>query len=741
MGHIGSYRWDENGLPRYAYTGKFPAKAKDCAGRDSKQPEDPCFILGNNRLTAFAHVSGQIELITGERGWARLNHVEGNHYWNRASVKLGGKTYQLAGEAPYTGPLRQKEFGVGYVRYQEELPKGLRVSRIISVMPSRQVNEGTPALLIRVCLTNTNEETVECIYSEALLAHYCMLSAQEELTSKYPAASYEQNLEVDEARQLAKAQFRFQMQKLLLPAVDEAARYPYDCFPPVLFLKGLGPSHVFTGMEPQGDVLCCEMGMVLKPGESRAVEFLIGMSFSGEAGITDCIQQMLSLAGPADSCGAYADLWADVLPDFKDEENELLRWEMLWNAYVLRAMANYHSYFRETTLPQGSVYAYRLGQNTSMRDHLQHTLALSYLDPALAKSSLRFVLKHECFDGRILRQDVGFGYEDPSIYVESDPQLYLIMAVGEYLRITGDYDFLLESVDIYPVEEWQKTTVLYALVRAFIWLRDVVGRGRHGLVMMRNSDWSDSFFHTYSPNLYAQVAESHLNTAMALVVLPQLVKELKKFLPRAGTEAELTQQFIEEMTAYRAQLFDAFMRDMEGRIYAPRCYIGFDDEPKLRFGEDRLCLEAQPWLLQMEDFPEGRKRELYAAIQVKVLDPEKLGARTRERPLWGDEGAGEDGGMWFAHQGPLMVGLATFSKEEAYKLMGQLTFRHFAEMYPDYWVGHWTAADSVESSLSRSEGMYRPWVDNAFQPFCAHPHAWMLYCYYRLFCESEEETR
>jgi cellobiose phosphorylase len=176
---------------------------------------------------------------------------------------------------------------------------------------------------------------------------------------------------------------------------------------------------------------------------------------------------------------------------------------------------------------------------------------------------------------------------------------------------------------------------------------------------------------------------------------------------------------------------------MEGRTFAPRCYLGEHGEPHLKFGVNTLCLEAQPFLLLDEDFPLERKRALYAEIRARVLDMEKFGARTREVPIWNPEGRGEDGGIWFSHQGPLIAGVATFDRDEALRLMRNLTFDAYAKHYPDYWVGHWTFADSLESTLSPREGLYAFWLPEAFQPFCAHAHAWMLYCYCLLRRTSE----
>lgn len=716
MGHMGLYEWDENALPCYHYTAGCPTKAADRKGRDAALPEDPCCILGNYRITAFAHASGRIEFLTGERGWARLNHTAPNTGWNQAV--LNGQV--LAGNEPCR---METKFGVGYAQYRARVGE-LNVQRRVSVMPSDAVNQGIPALLFCIEAENNSAAAQPFRYSEQILANYCMLSAQESDGYGAPAAVYTAELEADEAEQIAGAQFRFSPRRLLPTPHTRQENFPYDCFPPLFFIKAEEGGTVAAEQGGEETFLCCNAERTLLPGEKFRLRFVVGLSFAGKQDALHSAHTLLS--------GDSAVCWKKRLPDFSGEAEEVLRWEMLWNAYVLHAMATYHSYFGETTIPQGSVYAYRLGQNASMRDHLQHCLAAVCFDPKLAKSCLRFVLQHECRDGRILRQDVGFGYENKDIYFESDPQIYLMMAVAEYLRVTKDYAFLQEQVRFYPVENRQTATVLDALVRAFAWLRDVVGIGRHGLVMMRNSDWSDSFFHPYSPNIYALAAESHMNTAMVLAVFPKLIEQLE-----CAAKTDTLRRLIEELKEYRAAVYRAFARDMDGRVYAPRCYIGFDDDPALRFGEDRLCLEAQIWLLQVEDYPAERRQRLWQAVYEKVVRPEKLGARTRERPLWSKEGSGEDGGIWFSHQGPLLLGVAGLDKVAARKMLKNLTFRHFAECYPHYWVGHWTAADSVESSLSSREGLYHAWCPDAFQPYCAHLHAWMLYSYYRLYKEEE----
>ncbi|WP_028611567.1 GH36-type glycosyl hydrolase domain-containing protein [Paenibacillus harenae] len=749
MNKIGRWSSDIDELPAYHYTGGYPFFAKDKAGNDAKLPEDPCFLLGNYRATVFAHASGTYELITGERGWARLNHAGKNKGWNQSIVRMATgdeqanrtfAAYSLVESQSLDRIKADSKFGIGYANYRYELPEQLSISKVISIQPSMELHKGNPSMLIQLTFQNDGPAPLTIQYTEELLIQYMMMNDQSHPSGKR-LVEYRNKLSVQSDLQIAKANIICEPVKLLVFPDRLEDSYTHDIAPPTVFMHAVAAaSHsseaAFKKTE-SGDLLCAEYELELRSGEQKCIQFIVGLTFDpSDAAVERQIEDMLLHAKPSSGdTGAYAHLWSRTLPLLREENDPILRCEMVWNAYVLEAMATYSQYFQETYIPQGSVYAYHLGENASNRDHLQHCLPLVYTNPPLAKSCIRYAMKHTSRDGEIKRQNIGYGYSDPGIYMESDAQLYMFMAVGEYLRETGDYGFLNEWVSYYPVEYDRKDTVLTFLVKHFIYLRDVVGRGSHGLVKMLNSDWSDSFFHPYSPNIYKHSAESHLNTAMGLAVIPPLVKQLEQSLTLDGEQA-LIQSFILQLTEFHGKLQAAFMADMQGRTFSPRCYLGENVDSALKFGMDRLCIEPQTYLLQADHYPVERKRQLYAEIRSRVLDMEKHGARTREIPLW-TKGDGEDGGIWFAHQGPLIVGIASFDREEAAKLFKKLTFHRFAEHYPDYWVGHWTFADSLNSTLSDREGLYPFWVSDAFQPYCAHAHAWMLYCYYKVYAKRE----
>lgn len=71
---------------------------------------------------------------------------------------------------------------------------------------------------------------------------------------------------------------------------------------------------------------------------------------------------------------------------------------------MIEASAKYSEYYDETFIPQGSVYSYHFGDNIANRDHLQASLGACYYNPRLAKSCIRYVMKHSESDGEIKRE-------------------------------------------------------------------------------------------------------------------------------------------------------------------------------------------------------------------------------------------------------------------------------------------------------------------------------------------------
>lgn len=738
-GQLGQWSFTPLGLPMFQYTGTLPFEAVDESGNDSRLPEDPYFFIGNYRLALFTHVSGIFQFITAERAWARVNFEEKQpNYGNNSAcvtVKTGGKVKKtdLVGlHSIASNPLQtSRYFGVGFARYEYMLDDNLLCTRTISVKPSEKVNEGTPAFLISVTLKNKGRRRQDISYMESMPVNYVTMGSQMQKKDKRPL-KYPVEITVEEGKQTALARISAVADDfLVLPLKHQ--RYPHEIAPPNVFMHTESKDkNVFSHIDSQGNTLASSFEVSLLPGESRTFHIIIGLQ--DKKNYSTINHQIAAFMRGADAndyqAGVFVRLWKAKLPDFSAEKDEVLRREMFWNAHFLEASAKYSEYFNETFVPQGSVYSYHYGDNIANRDHLQAALPACYTNPSLAKSCLRYVMKQSESDGEIKRGNLGFGYTPPIIYKESDQQLYMFNTIAEYLHITKDYSFLNEKIDLYPAENGQKEQVLNLMKKYFIYLRDEIGVGPTGLIKLHNSDWADSFLHEYSPNKYSWSAESHLNSAMALAVLPKLIDVLRE---SGRTDVD---SFVDALETYRSTLEAHYMKDLGNRKFSARANLN----SKIRFGLDNVCIEPQSFLLQIPTLPVERKKEIYAYIKPRLSDPENIGIRTRERPLWDGKPEGEDGGIWYSLEYPLLLGIATFDKEEAKSLLYKFSFDNYSRHFPQYWIGQWTAPDEINSSLYR-EGLYAFWIpiDNfrhGLQGYCSHPHTWPLYCYYKLGIQS-----
>ncbi len=731
---IGQWSFIRNELPQYQYMGTLPFEAVDNDGNDSRLPEDPYFFIGNYRLGLFTHVSGIYQFMTAERTWSRINFEEKqpNYGSNDACLLIndgaGSKKINLVGiNSIASDPLLTKRyFGVGFARYEYKPDKNITCTRVLSVKPAAAINTGAPSFLISVILKNTGKKKLDISYEESMPVNYVSMNMQmmkkDERPLKYPV-----EISVDEKNKNALAEISVVKNTFIeLPSKDK--RFIYDVAPPTVFMhaEGIGRD-VEPTLKFAGDTLAAVFETSLKPGESKTFHVVIGI-YDKEyfSSVSAQMDDFMQDADPDHAEGVFTRLWKTKLPDLSSEKNEVFKREMLWNAHFIEASAKYNEYYKETFIPQGTVYAYHFGDNIANRDHLQAALPACYTNPALAKSCLRYVMKHTEPDGEIKRGNTGFGYTPPTIYKESDQQLYLFDVLSEYLLITGDYDFLNEQVELYPAEEGHMETVFALLKKYFIYLRDEVGTGPTGLIRLLNSDWADSFLHHHSPNILLGSAESHMNTAMALAIIPKLTGQLRKSGRNDVTE------FLDALESYRTKLESAYMNDFGDRNFSARAYLNRN----LRFGLDNVCIEPQGYLLQIPTLSGERKKEIYQYIKPRISTPETIGVRNRERPLWNNKPQGEDGGIWYSLEYPLLLGVATFDKEEAWSLLYKFSFDNYAKNYPQYWIGQWTAPDEINSSLYR-KGLYAFWIqiDNfrhGLQGYCSHPHTWPLYCYFKL---------
>lgn len=719
---LGGWHDDGFGLPCYRYTGALRFPSSPVENDTTMLPDDPVFLLGNNRLTLFAHASGLYQVVTGERSWGRVN--QGDSRWsgsNQAVIEFGGAKHNLIGLDEPAAVSAEKYFGVGFARYDYTPGRSLKVRRVLSVAPSVKVDGGSSAFLVQVRLHNTGTEPIEVRYAETTRAQYQQLfatwSTDPGEVTYTPQPSKQLGADVVQVSFIAKPR-----RKLAFPPAGQMSRL--EQFPPSLFVKSLSTeAHLLSQNDAAGHpCIGVSCTVTLKPGEQRDVAFVTGYSRDVSSSAIDALTSGFHPASVEALGSAFGADWQKALPAFSDEKDAALRREMRWNAAMLAAMATWREYYDETIIPQGTVYDYIWGVAASSRDMAQQALPMCHINPAVARSTLRYIMKRILPDGEVKLNDQGFGWVGSGAQQTSDQQLFFFLLLAEYLRVTRDTSILTDEIEYYPRECSGRDTGLAHVRQAFLFLRDRVSVGSHGIVRRWNSDWNDMFFFwpTSMPyNRMFESGESHMNSAMAIVILGDLATTIDSLHDSAATELTAA------MREYRTQLNEAWMADLGDRKFPRRAWT----DNKSSLGDDNMWLEPQGFALLIPEFSTERKRQLYAEVERRLLAGEAMGARQIETPVTQPgtpPGSRENGGFWYALNGPLVLGVATFDPQAAEGLMRRMTFANYARAFPNYWTGQWTASDALDSALLKTNGLSENIV------FCAHAHAWPLYCYLRL---------
>jgi cellobiose phosphorylase len=684
-------------------------------------PDDPFFLTGNYRLTLFTHASGLYQILTGERAWGRMN--QGDARWggaNSATIEVSGQHHDLIGLDAPAAIAAMKRFGIGFARYDYALTPSLSVTRQISVTPSTKIHEGTSAFLTHVTLHNTGSAPLHVRYSELARAQYQQLFAAWDIPQD--GATWPIEPAIPSANGHVTASFATHgRRKLTFPPRGEMSRY--EQFPPTLFVKAIGGNAAPVSQDgPSGhrNIGIAAM-LTLQPGETHTLAFITG--YTRDLAAIDKLS--VSLAAPAvvkPVGSVFGDAWRLAIPSFTHESDPVLRREMLWNAAALEAMTTWREYYDETVVPQGTMYDYIWGNMASSRDLAQQALPFCHTNHAIARSTLRFIMKRTLPDGLIQLNDEGFGWVPSGAQQTSDQQLYFFLLLAEYLRVTHDASILTESIGYYPLENSGHGTGLAHVRQAFLFLRDRVGTASHGIISRWNSDWNDMFGWWPSAipyNTEFQVGSSHMNSAMAIVILGDLAAAIDAL--HQPDASELTAA----MREYRSEIQVAWDRDLDERAFPRRAWM----DAKTPLGQDDMWLEPQGYTLLIPEFSTDRKRRLFTELQQRIIKGEALGARQIEKPTPKSAtpaGSRENGGFWYALNGPLILGVATFDRPAANDLLRRMTFSNYAQHFPDYWTGRWSASDSLDSSLLPTQGL------STAIPWCAHAHAWPLYCYLRL---------
>ncbi len=322
--------------------------------------------------------------------------------------------------------------------------------------------------------------------------------------------------------------------------------------------------------------------ITLEPGESKELVYILGyvenpvdQKFNPDGTIRkerahDIIN---SLGNPKKADEALEKLnayWDSLLSQFsvKSPDERVDRMVNIWNQYqcmVTFNMSRSASYFESG-----------IGRGMGFRDSNQDLLGFMHQIPDRARERLIDLASTQMPDGSCYHQyqpltkkgngEIGGNFSD-------DP-LWMILAVAQYIKETGDWDILNVSVP-YDNDESIAKPMMHHLTMSY--KRVAENLGPHGLPLIMRADWNDCLnlncFSTESGESFqtttskdGKVAESVLVAAMFTFIVPEYIKICK----HEGMKAEA-----EEAEAAVKKMTEAVMKDGWDGEWFLRAYDDF----------------------------------------------------------------------------------------------------------------------------------------------------------------------
>ncbi len=236
--------------------------------------------------------------------------------------------------------------------------------------------------------------------------------------------------------------------------------------------------------------------IALAPGQSLSLVFLLGYSENPQEdkweapGVINKTSARAAMARFSsdrqveDALQALKAYWDDLLACYvlTSPDEKLDRMVNIWNQYqcmVTFNMSRSASYYESGT-----------GRGMGFRDSCQDLLGFVHLIPDRARQRILDIAATQFEDGSAYHQyqpltkkgnsDIGSGFND-------DP-LWLIAGTCAYIRETGDYSILEESVP-YDNDPEKATSLLEHLTRSFDYTLSHLGP--HRLPLIGRADWND----------------------------------------------------------------------------------------------------------------------------------------------------------------------------------------------------------------------------------------------------------
>ncbi|MBR0119694.1 MAG: glycosyl transferase [Eubacterium sp.] len=262
---------------------------------------------------------------------------------------------------------------------------------------------------------------------------------------------------------------------------------------PQVVEEGQSHNSIASGWYPIGSH---QINVSLAPGESKTFIFVLGYcenpvddKFEAPNVINKkpakaLLDKYSTDEGVDKAFKELNDTWEALLAKFtvKSSDEKLDRMVNIWNQYQCMVTFNMSR--------SASYYESGIGRGMGFRDSCQDLLGFVHLIPDRARERIIDIASTQFEDGSAYHQyqpltkkgnsDIGSGFND-------DP-LWLIAGTSAYLRETGDYSILDESVP-YDNDESKATSLFEHLTRSLNYI--INHKGPHDLPLIGRADWND----------------------------------------------------------------------------------------------------------------------------------------------------------------------------------------------------------------------------------------------------------
>jgi len=444
--------------------------------------------------------------------------------------------------------------------------------------------------------------------------------------------------------------------------------------------------------EGQRAFLAVRVPVEVPPGEERTVRFALGYAPDGANAEEDVTRLRISPDGHFDRS---REAWRErlvyaALPGLP--RAGAMQRELAWASYNAIANVTYDSYYGTRVLGQGGSYKFIHGLDGAMGDLCLFADAMLFVDPTIARDTLRYALSTQRgpgsapddVPGRYPYATTGVGaYSDVVVYDQrSDVYWTVPSSVGRYVAATRDFPFLDERVAFWPRSSGDDGTVVDHLRETLRYANEELGVGARGLVAMGTGDYADGVLNLSSEDTTPTGSSSTYNALLVALGLPVAADVVAS--RDASLATELRALVVSQVSALESEGWAG-----------DRYHRGFVDSgnplaPGLMFLEPQVL----PILAGLTDAP--RRDALLDLVRDRLETT--LGAVSTAPLMPGSPMGGIDepqiGGVWPVANAWLTEAYAMRDPVEGWASFTKNTLATHAELFPWIWYGIWTGPDS-----------------------------------------------